>query len=349
MNIRYDAGLGAMNTFRMNVKASCLVEYDSYEELESFLSDERLSGELPLPFYHIGGGSNLLFTGDFHGTILHSRIRFIEFPGGGLVRAGSGVIWDDFCASCAEKGLWGPENLSLIPGETGAAAVQNIGAYGREVKDIIEAVECYDLVLRRRVTIKNADCHYAYRDSMFKNEGKGRYIVMSVLFRLSEDYSPELDYGHVREAAIEKFGEDAVSGKRLTPSGIRSLIIHIRENKLPDPAETGSAGSFFRNPFVTPEQFVHVAEVAAKENFGSVPHFNMEGGLIKIPAAWLIEKCGWKGYRKGNAGVYEKQSLVLINATGKAAPEEILDLENNITASVQQRFGIALRPEVEHI
>ena len=349
MKLGYDVGLGSMNTFRMNVKTACLAEYDSFGELESFFSDERLSGELPLPFYHIGGGSNLLFTGDFSGTILHSRIKFIEMVEENLVHVGAGVVWDDFCEWCAGRGLWGPENLSLIPGEVGAAAVQNIGAYGREAKDIIVEVECYDIVNNCRAIIKNKDCHYAYRDSIFKNEGKGRYIVTSVLFRLSSDYNPELGYGHVKEAAIEDYGIGTVESRALTPSQIRNLIIDIRKSKLPDPDVIGSAGSFFRNPFVSAEQYSYVEFVAEKENLGSVPHFVMDSGLVKIPAAWLIEKCGWKGYKRGNVGVYENQPLVLINFTGKALPEELIKLENDIRTSVSEHFGITLFPEVEHI
>lgn len=326
-----------------------MVEYDSFEELASFFSDERLAAEMPLPMLHIGGGSNLLFTGDFAGTVLHSNIRFIEDNGDGTVRVGAGVVWDDFCEWCAEKGLWGPENLSLIPGETGAAAVQNIGAYGREVKDIIIEVECYDILRKRKAVIPNAECRYAYRDSMFKNEDKGRYIVTSVLFGLSRDYAPELDYGHVREAAATAYGREFVEMRKLTPRHIRNLVIEIRKSKLPDPADIGSAGSFFRNPFVLPEQYAKVAEIASREALGTVPHFVMDEGLIKIPAAWLIEKCGWKGYRNGNVGVYEKQPLVLVNLTGKASPKELLKLEKDISASVLDKFGIDLRPEVEHI
>ncbi|SKC50068.1 UDP-N-acetylmuramate dehydrogenase [Bacteroidales bacterium WCE2008] len=352
MNLKYNTDLSGMNTFRMKVKAACLLEYDSAEELSGLLSDARFSSELPLPLYHIGGGSNLLFTGDFPGTILHSRIRFIEPVEDGNdvhVRVGSGVIWDEFCDWAASKGYWGAENLSLIPGEAGAAAVQNIGAYGKEVGDIIESVECLDIHDNRMVTVSAADCGYGYRESRFKNDLKGRYIVTAVNVRLTKKYSPELDYGHVREALVQRYGSEVVEQQKLTPAQVREVIIDIRRNKLPAPEETGSAGSFFRNPFVLPEQYAKVAKVAEKDNLGPVPHFPGDDGLIKIPAAWLIEKCGWKGYVEGNAGVYKNQPLVIINATGKATPEEILALESRIVASVQEKFGIMLRPEVEHI
>lgn len=344
MNITRDSGLRRFNTFGMDVKAACFIEYSSLEELDSIYSREE---DFPQPFFHIGGGSNLLFTGDFPGTILHSAIKFIEKADDG-VRVGAGVIFDDFCGWCAEEGLWGPENLSLIPGEVGASAVQNIGAYGREVGEIIKEVECYDTLTRSMVTFPVEKCNYAYRDSFFKHEGKGRFIVTAVKFNLTREYSPVLDYGHVRESAFMAYGADVVEGNRLTPKKMRDLVISIREGKLPDPKETGSAGSFFRNPFVSNEVYSQVEEVAMKEGLGPVPHFP-EGGLVKIPAAWLIDKCGWKGFRDGNAGVWHSQPLVLVNLTGKASPEEIITLENKIISSVRDRFGVELSPEVEHV
>ena len=354
MKLSYNVSLREWNTFGMKVRAAALLEYDSAEELSGILADERFAGELPLPLFPIGGGSNLLFTGDFPGTLLHSRIRFIDpLPSEGVlsddadcqrVRVGAGVVWDEFCEWAATEGLWGPENLSLIPGEAGAAAVQNIGAYGREVCELVETVECFDLLQRQGVVFPASECRYAYRDSRFKGEWKGRYIVTAVVFRLRRDYAPVLDYGHVR-AAMEK----AVGPEPYTPLQVREGIIAIRKDKLPDPAETGSAGSFFRNPFVLPEQYRKVERIAEAEGLGPVPHFLTEDGLVKIPAAWLIDKCGWKGARRGNAGVWPVQPLVLVNATGTAMPDEILALEKEIISSVRSRFGIVLNPEVEHI
>ena len=343
MKISYDVDLQPLNTFGMKVRAAALLEYDSEAELASLLADPLFVAEMPLPLLPVGGGSNLLFTGDFPGTILHSRIRFIQ-PVGDRVRVGAGVVWDEFCAWAASQGLWGPENLSLIPGEVGAAAVQNIGAYGREVCELIETVECLDLLHRRKVVFPASECRYAYRDSRFKGEWKGRYIVLAVNFRLSGDYAPVLDYGHVRQAM-----EKAVGTEPYTPAQVRDVIIAIRKDKLPEPTEVGSAGSFFRNAFVLPEQYAQVERIAVAEGLGPVPHFLTEDGLVKIPAAWLIDKCGWKGVRRGNAGVWPVQPLVLVNATGAATPEEILALEEEIVASVRARFGITLRPEVEHI
>ena len=348
MKLSYDVNLKDRNTFGMEVRAAALLEYDSEVELTALLGDGRFAGELPLPLLHIGGGSNLLFTGDFPGTVLHSRIRFIEpgQPDGDMipVRVGAGVVWDVFCAWAAAEGLWGPENLSLIPGECGASAVQNIGAYGREVCELIRTVECFDLQRLTKVVFRAADCAYGYRDSKFKGEWKGRYILTAVTYNLSRAYTPVLDYGHVRGAM-----EAACGVGPYAPQQVRDTIIAIRKDKLPDPAEAGSAGSFFRNPFVLPEQYRRVEQIAADEGLGPVPHFLTEDGLVKIPAAWLIDKCGWKGVRRGNALVWPVQPLVLVNATGEASPREILDLEAAIVDSVRRRFGITLRPEVEHI
>lgn len=349
MEIRTNVSLRAMNTFGMEVKAACLAEYSSAGDLRSLFPAGELRSDLPRPWYHIGGGSNLLFTKDFEGTVLHSSICFTSEPepagdGKVKVRVGAGVIWDDFVAWSCERGLWGAENLSLIPGETGAAAVQNIGAYGVEVADIISEVECFEPVTGKQVSLPVSECGYGYRQSRFKGEWKGRYIVTSVTFLLSGNYSPRLDYGNVRSAV-----ESVTAGATLTPGVIRDAIISIRNSKLPDPATVGSAGSFFKNPFVSEDVFRHVSQVAREDGLGDVPHFVSQDGSIKIPAAWLLEKCGWKGAVMGNAGVWGKQPLVLVNATGKATPQEILALEEAMVRSVRERFSIRLEPEVEHI
>lgn len=338
--------LGEKNTFRMKASCACYIEYDSVAELESIDWDS-----IPKPIKHIGEGSNLLLTGDFPGTILHSGIDFIKYVDVGLeevpVMVGAGVHWDRFVAETCGHGLWGAENLSLIPGETGAAAVQNIGAYGVEVKDIISGVVCYDLQERRKVKFTVAECGYGYRESMFKNTG-GRYIVTSVLFRLSRKYNPRLEYKGVRQAL--GIGEH-VWPEDLTPQKVRDAIIGVRRAKLPDPEEIGSAGSFFKNPVVSAIHFANVIDVARRD-FGEdvvVPHFINPDGTVKIPAAWMIEKCGFKGAAEGGAAVYEKQPLVLINATGSASPNDVLALENRIVSAVLDRFGIELHPEVEHL
>ena len=399
INTSYYQDLTKMNTFGMKVKARCFMEYDSVADLVDIEFEE-----LARPVLHIGGGSNLLFTDDFKGTILHSKINFIEIiddemvlerrnsaassasakcsenieaaaapasiaDGGGmplgavasatggendaptetsvLVSVGSGVIFDDFCEWAAKEGLWGVENLSYIPGEVGASAVQNIGAYGVEVKDVIRKVYCYDTVEEEFVNFDVEECEYGYRDSIFKDpEVKGRYIVTHVVFALSRTPQPKLDYGHLNEAVKTAAGEGA-----LTPALIRRVIIKIRKEKLPEPSVMGSAGSFFKNPVISAGHFARI-EAAAKAEYGpdyKVPHYDLPEGAIKIPAAWMIEQCGWKGKRSGNAAVYDKQPLVIVNYTGEAYPEEIIGLEKRIIESVKRKFDIELHPEVEHI
>ena len=391
INTTYYQDLTKMNTFGMKVKARCFMEYDSVADLVDIEFEE-----LARPVLHIGGGSNLLFTDDFKGTILHSKINFIEILDGDsrhceevsplrhceersdvaisspvLVSVGAGVVFDDFCAWAAKEGLWGVENLSYIPGEVGASAVQNIGAYGVEVKDVIRKVYCYDTVEEEFVSFGVEECGYGYRDSIFKNpEVKGRYIVTHVVFALSRTPQPRLDYGHLRDAVIASSARHCEEGQSpdvaiFTPSLIRKVIIKIRKEKLPEPSVMGSAGSFFKNPVISAEHFARI-EAAAKAELGSdykVPHYVLETSIrhceeqsdvaichmVKVPAAWLIEQCGWKGKRSGGAAVYDKQPLVIVNYTGDAYPEEIIGLERRIIASVKAKFDIELHPEVEHI
>ena len=391
----YYQDLTKMNTFGMKVKARCFVEYDSVADLVDIDFEE-----LARPVLHIGGGSNLLFTDDFKGTVLHSKINFIEILEDGncdsperhcepsvaistpvLVSVGAGVVFDDFCEWAAKEGLWGVENLSYIPGEVGAAAVQNIGAYGVEVKDVIHTVYCYDTVEEEFISIPVEDCEYGYRDSVFKDpEIKGRYIVTHVVFALSREPRPRLDYGHLRTAVTDALpagsiaeteslpshcdgplpftrpraatvSADAAQQAKLTPALIRKVIIKIRKEKLPEPSVMGSAGSFFKNPVISAEHFAKIETVAKSEQGADykVPHYDLPDGTVKVPAAWLIEQCGWKGRRSGGAAVYEKQPLVIVNYTGEAYPEEIIGLERRIIDSVKAKFNIELHPEVEHI
>lgn len=335
MRIKLKYDLSSQNTFRMKVSCECFVEYENVKELEGLNFDK-----LPKPLLHIGEGSNLLFTRDFPGTVLHSNIEFIKYVDVGFdevpVMVGAGVSFDNFVEETCRHGLWGAENLSLIPGEVGAAAVQNIGAYGVEVKDIISGVVCFDLKERRKVRFTAAECRYGYRSSMFKeDENKGRYIVTSVLFRLSRKPVPRTEYKGVLEALA---GNEPSS-----PMDVREAIIKLRRKKLPDPAEIGSAGSFFKNPVVSAAQF------AAISPDGSAPHYVLQDGSVKIPAAWMIESCGLKGESEGGAQVYENQPLVIVNATGKATSEDVLSLERKIIDAVKSRFGVELHPEVEHV
>lgn len=290
---------------------------------------------------HIGAGSNLLFTKDFDGVVLHSRICFAraleEDAEGVNIEVGAGIVMDDLIAQVADMGLYGLENLSHIPGEVGASAVQNVGAYGVEAKDVIREVHAVAVESGEECVFSNADCRFGYRDSIFKNEWKGQYIITSVVFHLSKQPQPNLDYGNLRQA---------LAGKEPTPMNIREAVIAIRKQKLPEPAELGSAGSFFKNPIISPEHFQTILQQEHKKA-AEIPHFETADG-IKIPAAWLIEQCGWKGKRQGGAQVYEKQPLVIVN-TGNATAQDIITLAADITESIAQRFQITLHPEVNYI
>ena len=319
----------------MKVSCECYIQYDTVSELEGLNLDS-----LPKPLLHIGQGSNLLFTADFPGTVLHSNINTIKYVDMGFnevpIIVGSGVNFDSFVEQVCAHGLWGAENLSGIPGEVGAAAVQNIGAYGVEVKDIISGVVCYDIKERKKVKFGVQECKYAYRHSMFKEQGtKGRYIVTSVLFRLSRVPSPKLDYKGIKEAL------EGVENP--SPTQVREAVLKLRASKLPDVSELGSAGSFFMNPVVSKADFERISPD------GSAPHYVLEDGSIKVPAAYLIDRCGLKGEMSGGAQVYQKQPLVIVNASGTASPQDILELEQKVINTVKERFGVTLQPEVEHI
>ena len=350
--------LSQRNTFGMKVSCRLFVEVTEPEDLLTLDFDA-----LPQPLFVMGGGSNLLFTRDFPGTVLHLAIRFLDsaLPGSArndnesvistkaegrvekslLVTVGAGVVFDDFCAWAAQEGLWGPENLSLIPGEVGASAVQNIGAYGVEAKDIIDTVHAFDRTTRTFVDIPGADCAYGYRSSLFKTAWKGRYIITAVTFRLSTTPQPKLDYGGVRRA---------LGDREPSPAVIRETIIGIRREKLPDPEEIGSAGSFFCNPVIEREHFERIVALAKEENGPEyeVPHFDV-GDLVKVPAAWMIDQCGFKGMKLGGAQVYPKQPLVIVNATGSATPDEIVALEQRVIDTIRAKYDIELHPEVEHV
>lgn len=336
----YNYNLTSHNTLAMNVECSCYMEYTAPEDIPFILSSIRKDVER----MHIGGGSNLLFTTNYPGVVLHSAIKGIETIEDSedhiIVKVGSGVVMDEFIRWACDNNLWGVENLSGIPGEVGASAVQNIGAYGVEACDSIVRVHVYDDVAREFTSIDVADCDYGYRMSMFKRPAdKGRYIIHAVEYCLSKHPNPVVSYPALK-ASIEN-----IDIKDLTPNIIRETITKIRNGKLPDPAKVPSAGSFFMNPIVDEATYNHVAAVVGGNEF---PHYDMSNGY-KIPAAWLIDQCGWKGKQRGNAGVWHLQPLVLVNPERKASPSEILDLEKEIVRSVQDKFGITLTPEVEHI
>lgn len=328
--------LRSNNTFRVNANCDYWIEFTEASDIPGMMAN------LPSTKYRcIGQGSNMLFVGDFKGALLHSRILDMEMltdNNDTLLRIGSGVSFDDVVARVCAAGLWGLENLSGIPGDIGAAAVQNIGAYGVEIKDVVDKVEAYDIAQNKFVDFTNAECDYDYRYSVFKSpENLGRFIITHVILRLTSIGSPRLDYGNLKSQLAAK--------PSLSPMDVRDCVLATRDAKLPDPAKIGSAGSFFKNPIVNTE----VYELIAKDYSPvTVPHFQHKD-KIKIPAAWLIEQCGWKGRQMGNAAVWHLQPLVLVNATGLATGKEIETLEHAIIKDVEQKFGITLHPEADHI
>lgn len=324
------------NTFGIEAYARRYVEYGSVEELQELIPQIVSESNI----LHVGGGSNLLFTQDFDGVVLHSGIKGIEVLNEEvvndyvMVRVGAGEKWDDFVAWTVNSGLFGAENLSLIPGEVGASAVQNIGAYGVEAKDLIVEVECVDLHTGEIRLFHNADCHYSYRQSIFKKEVRGKYAVTHVTYRLSRIFYPHLDYGNIRAYLANE--------KDVTAAMVRQAIIDIRKAKLPDPDVQGNAGSFFMNPVVSLEKFKEL-----QNTYPQMPYYEVEGG-IKIPAGWMIEQCGWKGKSLGKAAVHDKQALVLVNCGG-ASGRDILQLCDAVRESVKNKFGIEIYPEVNVI
>ena len=353
MTIIDNCSLREHNTFGINAKAQQLVEYDTIEELQAFIrqrnSQLNLGSSTPgdlstlPPLLHIGGGSNLLFLKDFEGTILHSNIRNIQVTAEEgdtiYVRVSAGITWDDWVAYAIDSSWYGLENLSLIPGEVGASAVQNIGAYGVEAKDFIIFVDTVDLLTGDIRHFTAEECRYGYRDSIFKHELRGRYAVTHVHFRLSHNFQPRLDYGNIRQALQAK----GIEEYDLTPQVLRQTIIEIRRSKLPEPSELGNAGSFFTNPIVSRADYERIAA-----SYPNVPHYDVDAIRVKIPAGWMIEQCGWKGRALGRAGVYEKQALVLVNHGG-ATGQEVAALCHAIQQDVLQRFGILITPEVNFI
>ena len=338
-----DYSLLAHNTFGIDAKCSRFVEYASVEEAQQLVASLT---EADQPLLILGGGSNLLLTGDYQGTVLHSAIMGIEVmenssfenqedeKGSVFLKCGSGEVFDDVVAYAVEHGYHGAENLSIIPGEVGASAVQNIGAYGVEAKDIIYKVEAVEIATGKVVNFDNADCQYSYRQSKFKHEWRGKYLVTHVIYRLSKTFTPDLDYGNIRTSLAAKHIAEP------TAQQLRDVIIEIRNAKLPDPKVEGNAGSFFMNPIVEKAKY---DELAAQ--YPGMPHYTIDAEHEKIPAGWMIDQCGWKGKNLGRAGVHDKQALVLVNRGG-ATGEEIVKLCETIRKDVFEKFGIEIHPEV---
>ena len=318
------------NTFGMDVSCRRFLEYESVEEAQQVATILRDSHQ---PFLIIGSGSNLLLTGDYDGIVVHSAIRGIE-EHDAMVTAGSGETFDQLISWCIAHGLYGLINLSLIPGDVGASAVQNIGAYGVEVAQYINKVEVVEIATGKVVTILAAECGYAYRQSLFKTEWKNRYLITRVTYQLSTVFEPHIDYGNIR-AELERQGIVSPS-----PEQLRQVIIDIRRSKLPDPDVEGNAGSFFVNPIVQRSLFEELLT-----HYPDMPHYPVDDEHVKIPAGWMIERCGWKGKSLGRAGVHSKQALVLVNRGG-ATGNDVVTLCRQIQHDVKAMFGVEINPEV---
>lgn len=330
------------NTFGIEAEASAVIYYDSEKGLIKTIQRLRAYDD-SIPLLLVGEGSNLLFLSDYKGFILKSNIKGFtvkqETADDVLVEVGSGEICDEFIEQAIQHGWYGMENLSLIPGQVGAAAVQNIGAYGVEAQDVIEEVKGIGLNDAEERIWKQKDCGYGYRQSIFKGELWGKYAITRVTFRLKKHFEPKLQYGGLVKA-IEQAG---LSKDTLTAEQLRQVIIDIRRAKLPDPKEQGNAGSFFKNPVVPKEQ----AERLLSE-YPTMPHYPAEEGKIKLAAGWLIEQAGWKGKSLGPAAVHDRQALVLVNKGG-ATGHDIQRLCEAVKKDVKERFGIELEPEVNFI
>ena len=323
-----------LHTFHLSIKTRWFWEYKNEAELIQILHDEYFQKQRVL---HIGGGSNLLFTNDFDGIIFHSAIKGItlteESDHTVLLRIAAAEIWDDVVEYAVNKGWGGIENLSFIPGETGAAAVQNIGAYGIEIKDVIEKVEAISTLDCKKRVFSNSDCAYDYRSSFFKSNPN--HIITYVTLRLQKHPELHLEYGNLKGIGN---ADEPVSIRQ-----VRDTVMAIRREKLPDPAELGNAGSFFLNPVVKPERLAQLVE-----DYPSIPYYPTTNGYFKLSAGWLVEQCGLKGKRFGAVGVYEHHALVIVNY-GDATGNDIVQLANHICDAVHQLFGVRLETEVKYV
>lgn len=338
MTIQEEISLQAYNTFGVDVKARLFMNTESIEDLQIILKEPKFEGISKL---FLGGGSNILFTKDYDGLVVKLDIKGIdqvkEDDDFVWLKAGAGENWHNLVLHSIEKNLGGLENLSLIPGTVGAAPMQNIGAYGVEIKDTFHELVALNIVTGELKTFNNAECEFAYRHSIFKGSLKDQFVIVSVTFRLAKKPIFKTSYGDILKT-LEKSGETEITLK-----SISDAIIEIRRSKLPDPLKIGNAGSFFKNPVVEKSFFSML-----QKDYPDIPGYTQADTQVKVPAGWLIEQCGWKGKTVGNVGVHENQALVLVNRGG-AKGEEVKQLSETIIASVGDKFGIALSPEVNFV
>jgi len=331
--------LKAHNTFGVDAKARYFIEVHSTEELIEALNYSKTE---TLPLLFLGGGSNILLTKDFEGLAIRLNLKGIHEDlindNEVLVTAKAGENWHEFVAFCLEKNYGGLENLSLIPGNVGTSPMQNIGAYGTEIKDTFVSCTVLNLENLQLETFNLEQCRFGYRDSIFKKEGKGKYVILDVAFKLTrKDHHIKTEYGAIQSEL------EHLEIEKPTIQDISRAVINIRQSKLPDPKEIGNAGSFFKNPTIPLPQFEEL-----KEKFPQIPGYT-SGDFVKVPAGWLIEQCGWKGKQIGNVASHKLQALVIINATGNATGKEIFDFSAMIIDSVNEKFGIELEREVNII
>lgn len=330
--IQQNISLKEFNTFGIDVKAKAFARFSSIDQLKSILNENE-----NLPLFILGGGSNILFTKDVDALVLKNEITGLEIIDETsetvTLKVGAGVVWHDFVLYTIENGWSGVENMSLIPGNVGASPMQNIGAYGVEIKDVFSYLEAFNLETKEIETIDAATCKFGYRESIFKREAKGKYIISVVVFTLKKTPDFKTSYGAIQDEL----------NKQNTPLSVRAIsdaVIAIRQSKLPNPKELGNAGSFFKNPVISNEDF---AVLVSK--FPSIPNYPQDNGGVKLAAGWLIEQAGWKGKRVGNVGMHEKQALVLVNYGG-ATGEELLAHSQKVINSVKELFDVELEREV---
>jgi UDP-N-acetylmuramate dehydrogenase len=338
MVVHQNVSLLPYNTFKIDVNAQYLMRVENLDDLEDVFLSSQYKG---LPKLVIGSGSNILFTGNQRKAIIQMGIEGIdqikEDSNHIWVKVGAGVLWHQFVMWCVQNNFGGVENLSLIPGTVGAAPIQNIGAYGVELKDVFESLQAFDIKSGELVTFSKTECRFDYRNSVFKSELKDQYIIISVTFKLDKKPKLSIEYGAIKETLIE------MGAAELNIRVVSKAIIHIRQTKLPDPVLIGNAGSFFKNPIIEKQHYEALQEV-----FPTIPHFPISDEEVKIPAGWLIENAGWKGKKVGAVGVHDKQALVLVNyGGGKGA--EVLKLSKMIQNAIQKNYGISLQSEVNII
>jgi len=338
MQIHQNYSLKKHNTFGLDISCKFYAEVENENEIRHVLSEKLFKDS---PKLIIGGGSNILFTGDFDGLVVNQTSSKISISSEddeyAFVSAEAGVIWHELVLFCVNRNLGGIENLSLIPGKVGAAPIQNIGAYGQELKDVFHSLKGIFIDDLREMNVNSTECEFGYRDSIFKKRLKNKFIITEVTLRLNKNPKLNVGYGAIEEE-LTKLKKD-----NLTLKDISDVVCKIRKSKLPDPQILGNAGSFFKNPELSVEEYELL-----KNKFTDLPGYKVADRIIKIPAGWLIERCGFKGKRFGNVGIHEKQALVIVNY-GNGRPEEILQLKNKIMEEVKLKFNIELREEVNII